>query len=176
MRITIAVAALVTAGIPSASLMGWAVRPAYPLAQYRTPPAKSAGRGVPAGWTGLFDATGQCRYGVPPFWVIDDRNSRNAFAMSPDGSVVVHQGWVAISSWTDFVQNALRTLQPEHIVTRTGDELRVEHATGESDSQRYIALRAGSGACVGTIDIKTSATPAVLAIADQIENTVSLAK
>src|SRR5262249_50443851 len=135
------------------------------VAQYRTAPSGSAARGLPAGWVGLFDGTGHCRYAVPPTWSIDDRYSRNAFAMSPDGSVVVHQGWVAIASWTDFVDNALRTLQPGRTIAKNSNELRVEHATGEADSQRYIALRAGAGACVGTIDLKVSATASTIAVA-----------
>ena len=146
------------------------------LAQYRTPPPNSAARNLPAGWIGLFDGTGHCRYAVPPTWTIDDRYSRNAFAMSPDGSLVVHQGWVLVASWPDFVANALKSLQPGRTLIRSSNELRVEHVTGEADSQRYIALRTGSGACIGTIDVKMSASPATIALAAQIEKTVSVAK
>ena len=96
--------------------------------------------------------------------------------MSPDGSVVVHHGWVATASWTDFVDGAVRTLQPGRALARSRDELRVEHATGEADSQRYIALRAGEGVCIGTIDLKMSASAATLALAAQIEKTVNVAK
>lgn len=144
--------------------------------QYRTRPDQPAARNLPLGWIGLVDGTGHCQYAVPPSWSIDDRYSRNAFAMAPDGSIVVHQGWVAIASWTDFVESAIRRLQPGRTRARNGDELRVDHATDDADSQRYIALRAGAGACVGTIDLKMSASTATLAVADQIEKTVRVAK
>ncbi|HEX4346559.1 MAG TPA: hypothetical protein VHZ73_03260 [Vicinamibacterales bacterium] len=164
--------------ITLATLVGILVGQGFSLAfvQYRSPPANSAARNLPSGWIGLFDGTGHCRYAVPPTWSIDDRYSRNAFAMSPDGSVIVHQAWVTTAGWSDFVENALRTLQPGRTIARTDNELRVEHATGEADSQRYIALRAGAGVCVGTIDLKTSANAATLAVAAQIEKTVSVAK
>ena len=128
------------------------------------PPAT---RQVIRNWTGVYDATGRCQYGVPSTWRCDG-SSGHAISHAPDGSVTVEQNWLPASSWASYKVAIRRKLKPAEMQEDTRRRLAFEYSPGWPGVHLFVAVPTSVGVCATKIDVSPGAEARMKAVIDRV--------
>ena len=141
-----------------------ATTPRVHASQEIAPPST---KGLIPHWTAIYDATGRCRYSVPPTWRAEGPRGRE-IARAPDGSVTVAQSWSAASSWISYKAEIRRTLKPSVVQENTPQRFSFEYSAGWPGVHMLVATPSAAGVCATQIDIRSAAQTAINATIRQI--------
>jgi hypothetical protein len=129
-------------------------------------------KGLIPHWTGVFDATGRCRYSVPPAWTVERRPLGEAAASAPDGNATAQLEWTPSSSWIASVLDLRRMLKPTLTLEDSGERFWCEYRPGWPGVHSYVAVPAPGGLCATWIDVRAAASGELKPIVRQIIQSV----
>ena len=136
--------------------------------------ARLAAADLPAGWTGLFDATGRCFYAVPPRWKIDDSSKVSGpIAASPDGRVTATIFWSEQHSWSWFTARLREALRPTVVFEDSATRFWVEYRDSRLAISQLSAVPNPGGSCMFEIAANDPVTDETRRILRAVVDTVT---
>ena len=129
-------------------------------------------KGLIPHWTGVIDATGHCRYSVPPPWTVERQPHGGAVASAPDGNATAQLDWLPSSSWREYTSDLRRSLRPTLIEEDTAGRVWFEYRAGWPGVHYYAAVPSAGGVCATWIDVRAGASDWLTPIIRQIVQSV----
>ena len=142
----------------SLAIFTWFALIATALLAARQKGAPPSMKGLLPHWTGIYDATGRCRYGIPPTWRSEGPHGYE-ISRAPDGSAMIGLTWVASSSWASYKTDVRRRLKPTAVGEDTAQRFSLEYSAGWPGDHLFVAVPAVTGACATQIDIGREHAP-----------------